>query len=189
MNLLTSLHLATPEFDYSIVEAIYGADLNRQLLEFAQEKIKSEDLNEDAGGRESIPHITILYGIRERRPPIYKIQQVIQNHDALNSVKWMGLSKFEAEDHDVLIVQVESPEAQELFRDFNNIFPDNVNSWPDYRPHTTLAYLKKGMADKYIQEFGEAFVDETVPIRWIRFAFNDQETDFWPTSGELRDKR
>lgn len=190
MNRIEYLHLASrEEFEFSIVEAVYGGDLTRQILEFVEEKIKPEDVAEQAGGKELKPHITILYGIKERKPPIPKLQQVIQNHPALNSVKWLGLSKFEAQDHDVLIIQVESEEAQQLFKDMNNIFPDNVNSWPDFKPHTTLAYMKKGKADKYIQEFGEAFVDETVPIKWIRFAFNDQITDFWPSSGELRDKR
>lgn len=188
MTLLSSLHLAAAEYDYAIVEAIYRADLNRQILEFIHEKIEPEDVSQgpEGTGKEAKPHITILYGIKEHTPDTQKIQQVIQNHPAMNSVRWVGLDKFESSAYDVLIIKIDSPAGQELFKDFNNIYPDSMNSYPEYIPHTTLAYLKKGTADKYIEEFSQAFVDGSVPIQWIRFSFNDDNTDFHPASGEPR---
>jgi 2'-5' RNA ligase len=186
---LSSLHLAgAVEFDYAVIEAIYPGEVTRDLLEFIQEEIDQEDVfeSEEIKGKEDAPHITILYGIREQKPDVPKVGQVLQNHNALNRVKWLGLGKFEAEDHDVLIIEIESEEAAELFRDFNNIYPDNTNSYPDYKAHTTLAYVKKGKADPYIEKFGEAFADPSVAIQWIRFDFNGREVDFDPSTGEVK---
>lgn len=187
-DLLNYLHLAAVEFDYSILEAVYNAEINRQILEFVHEEISPEDIFEskDIKGKEDKPHITILYGIKEQLPNIPKIQQVIQNHPGMNRVKWLGLSKFEAKEWDVLIIRVESSEGVELFRDFNNIYPDNANSFPDYEPHTTLAYVQKGRADKYIEKYGDIFIDDAVEISEIRFDFNGSVTNFNPVSGELK---
>jgi 2'-5' RNA ligase len=186
----SDLHLAAVEFDYSIIEAIYSGEVSRHILGFIHQEIDDEDVYEDEEqsikGKEDKPHITILYGIKEPDPDVPKISQVIQNHPAMNRVNWLGLAKFTAETHDVLVIKIESPEAHELFRDFNNIFPDNANSFPNFIPHTTLAYLQKGKADKYIEQFGEAFIEEAVDIEHIRFAFNEETTNFDPATGEIQ---
>lgn len=185
-DLLNNLHLAAVEFDYSVLEAVYSAEISRQILEFVHEEISAEDVfeSEEIKGKEDKPHITILYGIREQLPNVPKIQQVIQNHPSMSRVKWLGLAKFEAEQWDVLIIRVESPEGEELFHDFNNIYPDNANSYPDYEPHTTLAYVQKGKADKYIDKYGDIFVDDSVEINRIRFDFNGAATDFDPATAD-----
>lgn len=176
-------------YNYAVLKAVYPASLTRQIQEFVLNQIKDEDLyrdpKEEIHGREMKSHITLLYGIQEHRPNVPKIQQVIQNHPAMNFVEWLGLGKFESEDYDVLLIQIKSQAAQELFTDFNNIYPDNANSYPNYVPHTTLAYLKKGAADSYIQTYGEAFQDPQVAIKWIRFSYNENQTDFLPATGEV----
>lgn len=190
MTSLNDLNLAPPEFDYSIIQAIYPGEVTGDILDFVHQYIEDKDVykDEDIPGKENKPHITILYGIKEQKPNIEKITQVLQNHPAMATVDWVGLGKFEAATHDVLFIAIESDEAAELFRDFNQLYPDNANSHPNYKPHTTLAYLQKGMADKYIEQFGSAFVEQGVKIQWIRFAYNDNLQDFCPVEGTPREQ-
>lgn len=175
------------DYDYAILEAVYSASMIRQLQEFNLRYIDQDDLyySNEVDGREMNSHITLLYGIREHRPNVPKIQQVLQNHPALNFVDWLGLTKFEAEDYDVLIIEVKSEVAETLHHDFCNLYPDNADSHPVYQPHTTLAYLKKGLADKYIKKYGTAFQEMQVPIKWIRFDYNGNPVNFFPATGDL----
>lgn len=185
MSGIDGLKLAGVKFDYSIIEAIYPGEITRDLLGFVQDEIADEDVYIDKGikGKEDTPHITILYGIKEQKPNIEKITQVIKNHPRAATVNWLGLGKFEAPNHDVLLIKIQSEDLAELFRDFNQLYPDNANSYPNYIPHTTLAYLKKGMADKYIETFNSAFVEEGVELQWIRFDHNGNFLDFCPIEG------
>ena len=86
----------------------------------------------------------------------------------------------------VLVILIESEEAQELFTDLMALYPDNANSFPDYQPHTTLAYLKKGAADKYIEKFFDSFVDSPVPIKHIEFENNGDISVFDPNTAQVK---
>ena len=182
------LKIADVEYDYATTQAIYDAETTRDILDFVHEKIKPDDVyeneKEDIKGKEDKPHITLLYGIKERKPNVEKLTQMIQNHPALTQVAWVGLDKFEADQYDVLIIKIESKECEELFADLNNLYPDNANSYPDYKPHTALAYVQRGKADSYIEEYGEAFVDPSVQISKIEFEFNGEVTQFDPMSAQ-----
>lgn len=189
LDLLSSLFkAASEEYEFATTQAIYDAKVTRDLLDFIHTEISDEDVfeSEELGieGKERKPHITLLYGIKEQVPNIPKLEQLIQNHPAMSRVGWGGLGKFDAETHEVLIIEIDSPEAHELFADLNQLYQDNANSYPDYHPHTCLAYVKRGTADKYIEEFGEAFIDPSVPIHHLEFEFNDEITEFDPNSAQ-----
>jgi 2'-5' RNA ligase len=178
------------EYEFSTTQAVYDGATTRDLLGFIHNTIQDEDVYVDESdgikGRERKPHLTLLYGIKQCKPDIPKLEQLIQNHPALNHVEWLGLSKFEAEKNDVLVILIESEEAQELFSDLMALYPDNANSFPDYQPHTTLAYLKKGMADKYIEKYFDSFVDGPVPIKHLEFENNGDIAVFDPNSAQLK---
>lgn len=187
--LFTKTAAVEVRYSYSTTQAIYDAEVTRDLLDFIHEQIDQDDVyeSEEEGikGKERKPHITLLYGIKEQTPNILKLEQLIQNHPAMNHVGWLGLGKFEAKTHDVLIIEIDSPEAHELFADLMQLYPDNANSFPDYHPHTCLAYMQKGKADKYIEKFGDAFVDPEVPIHHLEFEFNGEITEFDPNSAQV----
>jgi hypothetical protein len=110
--------------------------------------IDPNDLYEEEGDRtfglEDEPHVTLLYGLEDSVTP----EQVKKILDKFNfsKCKLHNASLFE-NDYDVLKFDVEGDnlhEANEALREL----PYN-NSFPDYHPHCTIAYLKKGTGQKY----------------------------------------
>lgn len=103
-------------------------------------------------GLETEPHTTLLYGLHDWE---------ISDDDVFNSIqsfpipelKLCNVSTFKNEKYDVLKFDVE---GETLF-DINSAltqFPFTTD-YPDYHPHSTIAYLKPGMADKYITKLKE----------------------------------
>ena len=119
-----------------------------------QNKIADEDLytEDDKYGKENEPHITILYGLL---PGEYKTEQV---EDILNSyirIQYYlkGVSLFENENNPYDVVKIDVV-SDDLFN-INDALKElpYQNDYPDYHPHMTLAYVKKGTGKKYIEPF------------------------------------
>jgi hypothetical protein len=165
-----SRFLKAAEYDYSTFQIVYTGKDRDEVQKF----IDSIDLSdvykdEDIKGKETKVHTTILYGIKDKTPDSLKIAENLPQ-----SVQWTGLSKFVPEDqpYEVLIIKAEkSPELQSLFNYLNETYPDNANSFPDYVPHTTIAYVKKGTADKYIEAYPKKFKQEVTDYVF-EFEFN-----------------
>ena len=173
----TSAFLKTADYDNSTVQILYNSEDTEAIIDFTK-LVEDEDLAKD--GRETDPHITVLYGIHERIPYDLDLTQT----PLPQKVEWEGLSKFEAAAHDVLIIKIKKDsKLQGLFDLLNKVYSDNSNSFPDFVPHTTIAYVKKGMADKYIKEYGDTFTGPC-NISIIQFAFNSDKWDFNPATGK-----
>jgi len=185
MKFTSSLLNKIADYDNSTVQITYGSELNEDILNFVNE-VEESDLYTEEGenGRETNPHITVLYGIHENNPSKLDLTPVFLPKE----VEWEGLDKFARKDnpYDVLIIKIKkTPEMQKLFDYINEVYPDNDNSFPDYTPHTTIAYVKKGEADKYIEEFGDIFIGPHA-IQTIQFAFNENKWDYDPLTGEQK---
>lgn len=92
------------------------------------------------------PHVTVLYGLHEE---VHEdlVCRVCQGVDGPLEVDVKGISTFENEDYDVLKLDVESDLLRKMNKAFRS-FP-HTNDYDDYKPHMTVAYLKKGTAGKY----------------------------------------
>ena len=121
-------------YDFAILEAIYSDDVTRGLVEFVNEELDPEDVYKDGEvkGLEDTPHITLLYGIKQHEPDSEKISEIIKQTPLLQ-VKWDGLDKFESRSYDVLVIKVSSKDAESLFHKFDDLYPDNANSFPNYK--------------------------------------------------------
>ncbi len=125
--------------------------------------INDDDVYEPEGetgfGKEKEQHVTILYGLHNDIP-----DEDIENEiDEIKipKIKLGKISSFENEKFDVLKYDVESDDLGKLNEKFKK-FP-NTNSYPDYHPHVTIAYVKKGSAKKYIDKLNEVSEIEVKP--------------------------
>jgi 2'-5' RNA ligase len=97
-------------------------------------------------GLETNPHVTLLYGLHHD-----------VDHDAVMNtcqsrqypqLTLKNASCFNNSDYDVLKFDVDSPELHQVNQELTK-FPHTTN-FPDYHPHSTVAYLNKGAGQKYI---------------------------------------
>ena len=112
--------------------------------------INEEDIYEVEGenyGIQNNPHVTILYGLHEE----VTLDQVKSVFEGLNEgidIKIEGIGIFENKNFDVVKFNVV---PNEVLKDLNNKLSEfpNTNEYPEYIPHITIAYVKKGCGKKY----------------------------------------
>lgn len=110
-----------------------------------------EPKDETGFGKEYEPHATILYGLHTDVPDDDIIDEI--NKIKKPIIKLGKVSAFENEKFDVLKIDIESDDLHKLNKSFKK-FP-NTNDYPSYHPHTTIAYVKPKMAEKYIKKLND----------------------------------
>lgn len=117
--------------------------------------IDDEDLYEPEGetgyGRETEPHVTILYGLHADIED-EDIEEVINDIEE-PKLRLGKVSAFKNKNFEVLKFDVESSDLHSLNKEFTK-FPYTTD-YPDYHPHCTIAYVKVGTADKYIDKLNK----------------------------------
>lgn len=101
-------------------------------------------------GLETEPHTTILYGFKNKNLLYTELMPYLMPSHYIK-VKFNNISIFEAEEYDVLKFSCESKALDVLHKTTKHYF-ENVWEWPNYQPHVTIAYLKKGKSKKYIKD-------------------------------------
>lgn len=112
--------------------------------------IDKDDLyDEEPGfGIEKNPHVTVLFGFH-KDIDIDKLKELVkekQKGEVEIDVK--SITHFETPDYDVVKFDVDSKQLHAL----NKMATDNfeyTTDYPDYHPHMTIAYVKKGLGKKY----------------------------------------
>ena len=114
--------------------------------------IKSSDLwTEKPGfGREIEPHVTILFGFHDTVDPHW-IKDCVYSLKKPVELELKSISHFENPLFDVVKFDIDSPRLHRLNEIFGR-FP-NTHLHEQYNPHSTIAYVKKGMAEKYHRQF------------------------------------
>jgi 2'-5' RNA ligase len=138
-------------YEYGCV--MVGLDLDGNEWSNIQEMISDEDLylgdkelGTDGGfGRELDPHVTVLFGIHADVPD--EDIEVLIDKCKKPELELQKISTFDNELFDVLKFDITSPDLHKLNALFTKL--PHTTSYPDYHPHATICYLKKGMADKY----------------------------------------
>jgi 2'-5' RNA ligase len=157
-------------YDYSWVALILPKDISEKIIKFG-EKIPDRELytEEDSHGREDEPHITIKYGILTK--DARKVKKLLEDEKG-GKIKLNIISSFENEKYDVLKISIISPALRRL----NKKISDNLechDSFPDYNPHSTIAYLKCGNAVKYCDKYKDEFKNIEVEFNEIIFKRSD----------------
>ena len=157
------------EYDYSSVQLNFDEEIADKIMQYSSEipdeYIYTEE-DDPSYGREDEIHTTILYGLDAEEP-----DEVV---DLMKDVKPFevnlgNISYFELEEkeYNVMKVEVESEELHAL----NKKLRDNVsynNDFPDYKPHLTVAYIKKDFPKDDVDV--ELFKDLTQTVDEIIFS-------------------
>jgi tRNA nucleotidyltransferase/poly(A) polymerase/2'-5' RNA ligase len=115
--------------------------------------IKTEDVyNKPGYGIEKEPHITILYGFKNEVNSQEVFSLYKENIELKPiEVRISGISIFENPEFDVVKYDVNSKLLTKLNKLMKGL--PNISTFPDYHPHITLAYVKKGEGKKYVKHF------------------------------------
>jgi len=116
--------------------------------------VKPEDLytEGDDYGYEKEPHVTIIYGLHDDE--IYK-SEFLDHVKSLYPVEVTidQISIFdENNDYDVVKFDVPVTEDLKQYRNFFEKFYPNTQTYDEYHPHMTIAYVKQGEGQKYVQK-------------------------------------
>lgn len=122
-------------------------------------------------GRETESHITVLYGLHDADPA--QAAGLLEGSGPIEA-KVGKLSIFKGKDGkpDVLKLDVSSPDLSKLNRKLRQGV-EFTNSFPDYKPHITVAYVKPGEGTKYVGKAVPGLTGETIPFDRVTFSSKD----------------
>lgn len=112
--------------------------------------IDKEDIyDEQPGfGLEKEPHVTVLFGFKNDTDFSEIKNRAKDSHTGNINITVKNITHFETPDYDVVKFDVESEDLVKL----NKVMTDNfeyTTDYPDYHPHITIGYVKKGKGKKY----------------------------------------
>ena len=113
------------------------------------EDIYTKD-DDDTFGIQENPHLTIFYGLHSN-VKTEVVEDIFREFKGDIKIEGNGISVFENELFDVVKFNI-NPQVslQSLFNEFMKL-PNSCN-YPNYEPHIKIAYVKKGCAQKYIND-------------------------------------
>lgn len=130
-------------YDFSSVQLQIPYPEAQEILNWSQQNIPDQILASE--GREDDIHITIKYGIH-----IYDftmVRNLFINEKPIKVV--LGkISTFNNDEHDVVKIDIQSPDLHRLNNLINNNF-EITNTHDKYIPHLTLAYVLKPFGEKF----------------------------------------
>lgn len=147
-RIVDSLLESSGPHDYSCVMINLPEDMANQVMAWGKLHVKDEDVFVDkkgGKGRETEPHVTVLYGLIDENPTDM-LKQVFE-HTAPFDIKLGVCSLFRNGEYDVLKMAVLSPFLHALNRNVCSVAV-HENDYPTYEPHITIAYVKPGTCDR-----------------------------------------
>ena len=121
--------------------------------------VPDADLGDD--GREDEPHVTARYGLHTDDP-----LEVVPHLVGCGPIELhLGkVSVFAGKDvgkpYDVLKIDVDSPDLHRLHGMLGEL--EHTDTWPEYHPHATIAYVRAGLGKKYAKLMGDLDQDVTI---------------------------
>jgi hypothetical protein len=107
-------------------------------------------------GLEDEPHTTLLYGLHEGVGN-RDVEEVL-NRYTYYTCKIHNPSLFNNESYDVLKFEVTGDNLHQTNADLKQL--PHTTSYPNYNPHLTIGYIKKGEGQKYVNMLNKAGLNE-----------------------------
>jgi hypothetical protein len=96
--------------------------------------------------QDDAPHITVLYGLQDDDPS--GVRELVEGIGSVQaSITGVEVFRPEDKDYDVLIMTVDSPDLCALNQGLARL--PHTDTFPVYRPHSTIVYLVRGAGDGY----------------------------------------
>lgn len=112
---------------------------------------------DESYGLEEQPHVTILYGIHEDEVDPSVVVDMIEQRFLPVTVSISEISIFEQGDYDVVKYDVPVTDQIKEYRELIESSFANTQTYPEYHPHMTIAYVKPGTGKKYVTTLREPF--------------------------------
>lgn len=165
--MISLMKLLENRYEYGCVMAHVDEEAARKIVDFNYKTISEDilyiDENDDGFGRETHPHITIKYGLVQNYTE-EQVKQLLRQVTPFD-IQVRGISIFENENFDVVKFDVDSPELRKLNEIFSNL--PNHDEYPTYNPHMTMAYVRKGMGNRFAKTPGKF---AKIPVRTIVYS-------------------
>ena len=126
-------------FDFPTIDQIHGVINDEDVF---------QDPDDPSFGLETEPHTTLLYGLHDGVTK-QNIKNILDKF-TFDTFKISNASLFENENFDVLKFDVVGDGLYEANAELVK-YP-NTQTYPDYHPHLTIAYLKPGKGKQYVKE-------------------------------------
>ena len=158
-------------------------DWHKLIRRLVREKdLYHDPVDKNEYGYEEKPHITLLFGIHDER--------IIDKGLIYNRIKDISVMKINVNEvgvfsnddspYDVIKFNVKpSKTLLSLRKSFEEDLP-NTQTFPDYHPHMTIAYVKPGEGKKY-----ESDLDEPFEVTFTKGVYSYHEKD---EDGEVEKK-
>ena len=156
----------TTSREYAFLMVDYISD---GFIEEIQSKIKKDELyieeNNNDYGLEKEPHVTLVPCL-DNDVDLEKLKTYLDDISSYDIVL-TDLSKFECDKFDVLKCAVASNNLRDTNKKIVKDF-ETHSEYKDYIPHLTIAYMKHGMADKYLRKI----LPKLVRLKASKFHFS-----------------
>lgn len=144
------LEMQNVKYEYSSVHIDVPDPLANDMILWSNKKIKDSDIfvsqSDQHFGREDEMHVTVLYGIHSDTSE--EVAKIASSQKSI-TVKLGEIDVFSNPDKfDVVVVKVISDDLHELNEHLTKQI-EFTNKYKEYKPHITLAYVKKGKGWKY----------------------------------------
>lgn len=133
------------------------------------------------GGREKEPHVTVKYGLHGTDPE--SVRKVIADHPPFSLALGKTSHFPDSGDGDVVKVDVASPGLHRLHHKISDALP-HTDTHPDYRPHVTLAYVKKGLGSFFSGD--SSLEGKEASVNHITFSSKDGKRTKLPLGQSVR---
>ena len=151
-------------YDYSCVMAMLDGDASAVVREFARNLIDASDLSGD--GFEDEPHITLRYGLHTESAS--DVAPVLHPWVRF-SARVLGVSLFSTDEYDVVKLDVTGHDGD--LHDVHELLGEleHTDTYGEFKPHITLAYVKPGMGAKYADARFPFWSGKGDEESWLKF--------------------
>lgn len=135
--------------DYSSTQVNIKGEAAKKIIDFGNKIPESElytDPKDPSYGRETQPHITARYGLATDNPG------EISDLSKMGPIKARigKVSVFENDKYDVVKADIDSDSMRAVNKKIGELVDVPGETFKDYQPHATIAFVKKGEGKKYI---------------------------------------